>query len=296
MIAPQYPTVISYLLDTYAPSRVNLKRESFLILQTSARQLDQFAKHPVRINELSDELVISYMRWQLSQGKSPRTVNDRRASILTLWRHAQRKRVVPTILYDIPKCREPRRLVKAWWPDEMQRVIEACRRTRTYRDWGPLHWEAIVRTCLDTAFRITSLLLARREHFNSHLGTLFVPAENTKNDADAVKALRLETIEALMRMTHNERFADPALLFPWPWRTTRAHWHYKLKVLKPAGMPCGSRDLWHKLRRTSYTYVAVKHGIPAATKHAEHRSDLSRNYLDVSMMPQPSALDALPEF
>lgn len=55
----------------------------------------------------------------------------------------------------------------------------------------------------------------------------------------------------------------------------------------------GRRDKFHRLRRTSYTLVAKAFGVEAASRHAAHKQDLSRFYLDRSQI-DADPLQALP--
>jgi len=73
-------------------------------------------------------------------------------------------------------------------------------------------------------------------------------------------------------------------------------WREFKKILQAANLPCGRRDLFHRLRRTSATHLAAVAGIEAAEQHLDHRTPgLARStYIDPRFMPQIKAADVLP--
>jgi integrase len=79
--------------------------------------------------------------------------------------------------------------------------------------------------------------------------------------------LHPQTIELLQQMKPHGR----ELLFPWPW-TNLARTLYPQfgAILRAAGLPDTARDKFHKIRRTSATYLADVAGEVEAQKHMGH--------------------------
>jgi hypothetical protein len=118
---------------------------------------------------------------------------------------------------------------------------------------------------------------------------LLVPGEFQKGGADTYQSLHADTarrLDSLDRGTSGK-------LFPWPFAREELWRRLESLILVPAGLPHGRRDKFHRLRRTSYTLVAKVFGVQAASRHAAHKQDLSRYYLDRSMI-DANPLDALP--
>lgn len=224
------------------------------------------------------------MRRLLDTGHSIKTVHNYRQAALYLLAQAGQR-------IDPRDCRPPkivRRRPTAWRPDELARIVGACRMARWERGWGPRHWEALTVAAYETGLRIGTLLLADVAHLDEHACTLYVPGEHQKSREETVHPLHRETAVMLATLPRRD-----TRLFPWPFNR-RVIWKRYGEILRRAGLPDTSRDKFHKLRRTSYTYVAAAQGVPAATEHAAHRGDLSEFYLDRQFVPRPSPLDALP--
>lgn len=112
---------------------------------------------------------------------------------------------------------------------------------------------------------------------------------NKKGRRDTVHRLHPSTLEVLNRIS-----PKTGLLFNWPFHRDELWRRFSREILIPAGLPATRRDKFHRVRRTSYTMVAKAYGIAAASEHAAHKQDLSRFYLDTSLLERQNPLDALP--
>jgi len=83
------------------------------------------------------------------------------------------------------------------------------------------------------------------------------------------------------------------MLFPWNHRRNYLQRCFK-EILADAGLPNSRRDLFHKIRRTSYTQTYIALGKDAASEHAGHTTDMSAVYLDRTKFDRPRAIDVLP--
>lgn len=247
----------------------------------------------IPLTELDPAHVRAMMRDLIAAGRSPRTVNNQRMIILFLWGMAEEFdwQIPPLRRKRIPKLREPRRVPTAWRAEEFAAMLGAARKVRTRRGWGAAEWTALLLTVYDTSLRITCLLRSRLHQLDVNRRILRVPGDIQKGRCETVQSLHPDTCHALLCV--HRKLGDDRL-FPYPWHPRDIWRRMEAHILRPAGLPCGPRDKFHRIRRTSYSHVAAKLGIKAASEHAAHKSDLSAAYLDPSFIDRPNPLDALP--
>jgi integrase len=265
----------------------------FLLDLRAAVEWHAKANGEVSVSNLDASQIRAMMRLMVKSGRMARTVNNYRYNVLHLWRAARRYGWTTQPLPDkdqCPKLKVPQRAPTAWNPEEMKRLIQQCRGVRVRRGWGPYHWEALVSTIYDTSVRIGALMKCQRSSFQPNERRLHIPGEFHKSKRDTVHQLHQTTCDLLTTIwrPHGDN-----RLFPWPWHEDEI-WRKFRAIVSSAGLSSTRRDMFHKIRRTSYTYVYVAHGMQAASEHASHTEDLSRFYLDTSFMPKPNPLDALP--
>jgi len=246
--------------------------------------VSQYDEHAGR-DACDAESLRAFLR-AIRETRSARTANNKRQALLTLWRFAHEERLVDVEPPRITKFREAKREPTAWTVQEVGQLLAACRRARTVGgSWTPQHWRALVLTAYDTSLRIGCLLAVPRDCLEGSV--LYVPGELQKHRRDSRHRLHSTTVETIATLPVTHR------LFHWPVRR-RALWVEFGVILDDAGLPHGRRDKFHRLRRTSYSYVAAALGIDAATRHAGHAGDLSAVYLDRRLLDEPDPLDALP--
>lgn len=241
---------------------------------------------------MSADLVRPFLSELMRQGLSARTVNNKRSALLLVWKHAAARgwcsRDVEAA--EIPRFRESRRFPTAWDVAEVSRILAGCDRVPVIRGiWHAKHWRALTLTIYDTSLRIGCLLRVPRENCDLRRGVLYVPGDLQKGRADTLQKLSEQTCGELAECSTD----GSGRLFPWP-LARREIWRRFRAILESVGLPATRRDLFHKLRRTSYTHVAARLGVAAATEHAAHRSDLSRYYLDPRFLDRPEPISILP--
>lgn len=287
-------SVSQFLNSCYVPSKIALSEITIEQYRIAVRQFDLWNGEPVMLDQLTEELLIGFLRSRRSEGKSARTVNNSRQVIIMLWRAAYRRRnsdnlrLCPTPApdtQDVGRLKEVKRMPTAWTLKEMARIISACEAAPVRSTWGVWHWRALILTQYDTSLRIGCLLKVERSALAGT--TLVVPGELQKQSVDTSHQLHQQTIDAI------ERMPSKRLLFPWP-VTRRAIWPELKQILVAAGLPFGRRDMFHRFRRTSYTMVYSILGGARATEHAGHSCDLSDVYLDRTKLSRPSVIDSLP--
>lgn len=283
-------TLSEFFEDEFLTEHVNMTENSAQQYRVAIRQLNRFHERPVFLIDLSKELILRFMRALKAPGtRSERTINNKRQAILTIWREAAELRLCDPP-GKIPKLVEPTRIVRAWTVDEVSRLLDACEFAQRLDGWDRRHWKALCLTIYDTSHRIGALLQTSRASLDGS-GYLLVLARHSKQKTDKLHKLHAETIAAINEL-------PPAnLLFPWPKRK-RAIWPAFRAILKAAKLPATRKDLFHKIRRTSFTYVYALLGADAAREQAAHSTDMRKSYLDVELLKllqnRPSPTDVMP--
>lgn len=251
------------------------------------------ANGQVPLSGLSADHVRQMMRSLMDRGRSIETVNGYRRRLLLLWQEAREfgfeAPPVPS-RRDVRRLKTIARIPQAWHPDELRALLAACEEVPPSKGWGAQHDRALLLTVYDTSLRVGALLKSEISQLDLRRHTLYVPGDKQKGKADTLQPLHPDTVLAVAALP---RPAGDKRLFPLP--ICRRNLFIRLgRVLSAAGLPSTRRDKFHKVRRTSYSLVASRYGIAAASQHAAHKSDLSRYYLDPTFLDQPNPLDALP--
>ncbi len=258
---------------------------------TLLRLLGEFLGRPAQLEDLSDETILDYMAHVVQLGRSAATANTHRKQLIALANFAARKKLIDQFP-DVPKLQEMKRAATSWTVDQVTLILRACRDRRG--TVGELRaadfWTALVLTVYDTGTRIGALLRTPLECLDRSVGVLTVPAEVQKTKQDQRFLLHADTLAALDRILTDKR----ALLFPWH-RSRATLWDHFKWILKLAGLPSGSRDKFHRLRRTSATLAELSAGPGAATIHLGHRDkSVTELYLDQTMLPARQIAQLLP--
>lgn len=280
----------AYFESNYLTENLRLSPLAADQYRIAIRQLNRFTKRETNLGDLSKDLILRFIRHLKADGKlTERTINNKRQALLTVWRAAAAAGLC-SAPGRIPKLSEPRRIVRAWTVEELARILDACDLARPLPNWTAAHWRALILTAYDTSHRLGALLKTARAGVDAS-GYLLVVAEHSKQRTDKLHRLHPETLETIRSLPPAE------LLFPWPLRK-RAIWIELKKILTAAKLPATRRDLFHKLRRTSFTYTYALLGPEAARDQAAHTTDLSKSYLDHELLRRlqnrPAPVDVLP--
>lgn len=247
--------------------------------ERSIALLYSFAGRELTFRELTDDLLQEFLSDCFERGAKPGTCNHYRADLLALWRFGWTKRLTDEQPRDVPKLKVNEVLPCAWNVDELERIIEAA--TRTAGDIcgvpAKLWWPAFVLSLYDTGLRFNALMRRDVSDLDLQSGWLTVSAEDQKQRKGQALKLHNDTMEFIRATEPDTR----QLLFPWPYRCHRQIRKRYREILEAAGLPTTKRDLFHKLRRTSATWVCVATDEQTACDHLGH-SDVSvtRRYLD----------------
>ena len=242
------------------------------------------------IHSLTEEQVSGWLRHYHALPRSAATVRRKRGYLITLWRFAaDREWHREPIVRRIPSPKRDKRIPSSWSPEEMTRILKSCESAVYPATWSPDMWVALTRTVYDTAHRVGCLTRVPMRDLDTASGILRVDAAHTKQSADTHHRLSPETLNAI----EATRDLGREYLFPWVHRRNYLQRCFK-RILKKSGLPHGRRDLFHKIRRTSYTQVAIQLGKAAAGDHAGHSTDMSEFYLDTTKLETVNAVDVLP--
>jgi integrase len=264
---------------------------------------EQQQPRPVRLSDMSDNLLAEALSWQLSRGRSAATANKLRRSLVAVWRHAVEEKGFPGRPLRVKPVKEPKRKPQAWTIEDVNKIVEAATRVRGKVGTVPAHrwFPAVLLTIFNTGLRISAFMLCPTRGLNLERGSLLVPAEVQKHDADEIYDLLPITVEALAAIDpHRNRLLGD----DWPHDRQQNHWRaltraYR-KILVSAGLfdSCDdvtSRDLFHKLRRTFASYVAKSTGTSGAQDALGHSTPaVTQRYLDREIVGGPRLRDILP--
>lgn len=283
-------TLKQYCTEAYLPTRIGMAKTSAQQLLIAARLFD------ARLRDLDERGLARRLVAYRALPRSPRTVNGKRQAILTLWDAAAEDGLCrPPVRKRVPRCKEYRRLPRAWTTLEMERLLAVARSMRGKIGTIPrrLFWPSIVLTIWDTGIRIGSLLSVRTEDVSLADRWMIARAEDDKSGVDRFFPLGNDSTAAIAGHFSPTR----TYLWPWPWNRRQIWIHFRKLLIAASLSSDKSMGCFHQLRRTSLSYTAAGGGVALAQQQAGHASSATtvRHYLDPRIAQQRSAVDVLPE-
>lgn len=240
--------------EEYSPRRLAGKaRDSIQDHETAIERLSWFCAADVTIDQLSDALLERFMGWCLKSGRSASTANGAAGSIYTLWRFAFSEGLLDRQPRKRHKMAVAKRLPEAWSLEEFGRLLRAASETEGWIGSVPasIWWPPLLLLLFDTGLRINAVLMLAPSALDAH-GWLTVPAEFQKQKTAQSMHLHADTLRSLMGLR-----ASGDRLFPTPWKSPVVQLRRRFRrIVKRAGLPSGPRDMFHKIRRTTATYIA----------------------------------------
>ncbi len=286
-------TLLNTFSSKYRPTRLRQAAESTIgHYARTVNLLYSFAGRELTFQDLTDELVEDFLSDCFERGVMAGTCNHYRADLLALWRFGWTKRLTNELPRDVPKLKVEHHLVDAWTTTELERIIEAAAQLQgdvcdiPARIW----WPAFVLALYDTGLRFNALMLRATTDLNIETGWLMIDAGDQKQRKAQTFKLHSDTLRFVRAMEP----ANREYLFPWPNGSGHAIRNTYRQILASAGLPCSKRDLFHKLRRTSATSVAVATDENTARDHLGHSSvTVTRRYLDHRQLQPVAAADLI---
>lgn len=245
--------------------------------------------------DFSEDNLVALSTETIERGLSPVTANMRIGSLSTLWRFAIRRRLIPDSgeVHNLQKLKVPHKLPTAWTEAEMERIVESCRLARGRFSGVPADkfWPALILVLYDTGIRRAAVFQIRFDEIDFANKMLRVPAERMKNLCEQYFRLHDQTIEAILNTMPPTR----QMVFPWPFQHHYALYDRYRRILKRAGLSYGSRDLFHKLRRTCASHLARLVGESLAIQQLGHRDTSTiKRYIDPRFTANHDAALMLP--
>lgn len=262
----------------------------------SIRHLDRFYGEPVRLFDLSDELIQACMANLITEGLSPSTANLHGRAWGVMWRYAWRRRYVETQPRWIEYYRPLKRTPTAWSMPELDAILDAASKTTGLIGGvrASVFWVALILFAYNTGARISAIMRTPVANLDLERGWVLISAEHQKQRADQRFALFPETIAAIRGLRSAERGLD-RIFGDWPVSSHNPlQLHYR-RILEAAELPATSRDKFHRIRRTTITHVAAIAGEVTAQMVAGHSAiAVTRSYIDIRFLPSPSVAEILP--
>ncbi len=301
--------------------------ETVRLYNTDAKKLDTFfatkwcdergiAPRPMQLGDFSEPLLQAAMRYDVDVRKTAvRTANRLRRHALAVWQYASDMSVVENQRNpEVPLIHPPKRALcppfpspklepECWSLAELGLLLDAAATMR-----GQINKDVRASTfhvahmwfCYNTGARIDAVMRAPLANLDLDRGEVKLPAFAQKQNADQTFDLLPETIDALKRLCLHERYPPTATIFSdWPYDPAPGDWQVLTgrlrKMLKAAGLRCGRTDLFHKLRRTFATHLAIEKGIVAAQQWLGHSSvQVTWGYIDMRFYRGPRLNGSLP--
>lgn len=292
LIAAADPTrsLLRFFNEVYRPRRlVNGSPSTINHYRRTITQFSMMMACEATVDHLTEDLVSQFVSW-IAARKSPATANTKRAEMLALAKLAWKKRLIDDQIRDVEKVRVPKRTPRAWTIEEFSTLLKiAAAETGRIGDMDAgTFWPLLLLIIYDTGLRVSAALALKSADLSPPY--VLARAETQKQRADQLLALHPETLELLL--STNPQLRDR--LLPSSLSLHRLHDHLR-RLLKAAGLPSGRRDLFHKIRRTSATYLCRAAGKAAATEHLGHSDgSVTERYLDPALLERVQAADVLP--
>ena len=285
-----------FLTKIFIPSRIDLTADSIYQYQLTIRQFNAYANSP-RISEITDEMIVGYMRDRLQAGTAPATINARRTRLLTLLNCAYRKHLISDPPRDVPRCRESRKVPMAWTADELQRLVTHAGTLAGAVGELPAswYWQSMIMVVYESGLRVGAIRSLEVEDFHPHGPALLIRSETQKTLLGQCVPLSAPTAALLAEHLYTPK---RTLIFHWP-NCPRYFFVKFRRIVEGAGLTASRRghDLFHKIRRTNISYLACNGSLELARRQAGHTSAsvTQRYYVDPRIACQRSAVDVLPK-
>lgn len=240
-------------------------------VECSINQFGVFLGREARTDDL-DELVLSRFLAAYESKVAPRTAQNKRTQLLTLWEYAADIGYATRspIRRRVRKIRVPVVPPIAWTMDELRALLAVCEKLRGYDPITGVAWSRFFTTFIHVAYstglRLGDLLRLRRDQIR---GTAIVTIQN-KTGYPVHHELSPQAIEAIAAMPPGD------LILPWPRNPVNLCRRFTV-IVKEAGVRTGSTK-W--LRRSGATH-AEKASPGAARAFLGHSTgDMWRRYVD----------------
>ncbi len=248
---------------------------------------------PPLVGDLSCTTVTRFIEHERKRGMAAATINARLRHLLALARLVRKRGFFDADLDELRLLREKQAAPSAWTETEMESLIASCRlaRGRFLGVPAAAWWESLVLLIYDTGLRRSPAMQVRFDEIDFTTGMLRVPAERMKNGVEQFFKLHTQTIQAILSTLPPRR----KLVFPWPFYHQACLYGRFRVILRRAGLPFGSKDMFHKIRRTTASHTARLLGESIASMQLGHQDGSTiKRYIDPRFTARHDAADVLP--
>jgi integrase len=249
-------TLQSFFDDVYQPERLFGKSANTVRLYgLSIRSFGRTLCRTPQLSDLTDKNLRVHMLRVVANGRAKTTANKDRNQLVAMWRLAFEFGLVDKSPR-VPSYPEPVRVPEAWMGDEMGQLFHAIALLAGDYHGVPrsLWWRTLVRLALDSGERIGALMDAKWEHLSGD--NLVIKAESRKGGrSDRAYRLSPEVVQLLTDLRSYRVKGEKIFVFPF---CESSIWTHYGRILRAAKLPCGRKDKFHKLRKTtgSVSYAA----------------------------------------
>jgi integrase len=284
------PDIATFLETVYLPAHF-LGDNSARQLMIVGRQFSEWSG-PTPVSDVTEEMVVAFMRHCRNLGNSPATINTKRRGLLTILTFAWKKRYTQELLRDVPKVPEPERIPEAWTIEEVERLLATSARLPGLvgNSRASAWWPALELLLYWTGARIGDVMAATPDSWDAnHYEWRCIAAKTGKEHFYLLPQSCILMVAKIFDRTANR-------LFVWPHSPNHLFVTFR-KIVETAGIRYTGRhnELFYRLRRTNLTYCyAADPGI--AQRQADHSSlrVTRRHYVDPRIAVERSAVDVLP--
>jgi integrase len=274
--------------DHYFPRRLSIRTQKTKDqYRYAVNDFERVLGRPPNRHDLTDDNLTIMVGSMLARGLEPITVNERVGRLKTLQTWLAKRGLVSTFP-TLERLEVPDPSPLAWQWDEMRRLFLSCRQEPGHiagipaGDW----WTGLHCVLWDTGLRIGAAMRLEWRDVDWTTGTLIVPAESQKQKSDQRFRLHADTLAVLSLIRRPK-----GRLFPWD-RSYSTLWHHYGRLLARAGLPCGRRDKFHRMRRSVASWFEACGG--DATALLGHSSrQVTEAYLDETITGRPQASERL---
>lgn len=286
-----------FFATVYRPLRLRSRSPETSRLHNAAiNSYSRWLGRPATLDDLEDLSLSAFLEARsVVDHRSPYTIERERSSLMALARLAFERRMIDRI----PTCPPtllPRRVPRAWTPEQFSRVLAVARDMPGTIGAAPASafWTAILLCAWETGERVGALMDAEPRDFRMQpdgSATLTVQPEARKGGREGkVYSLSPGTAKAVASVCGADR------VFPWPKGATYL-WDRLRVILRRAGVG-GKRVGFHQIRRTAASHYAAAGG--DAAEFLGHAAGSGSKvaaawYVDPTLSPKRPAWELLPK-
>jgi integrase len=285
-------TLKEFFDDFYRPLRLRGRshRTGLLYYNTITQYQRWLGRIATVEGDLTDLQISRYLEHR-TRTRSPLTAEKERSQLLACWRLACDRGMLQ-MRPAIPPAIIPARVPTCWTPDEIRKLVVACKavpgKVGDVPAW--IYWTSLVLVLYQCAERVGAILSVRREDYSRP--RILVLAEYRKGGRTDKLHEFSEPLCDLLDVLKASKNGDK--LFAWPQNYTYL-WMRFGQIVAAAGIPGGRKFKFHSLRKAAATHFKAAGGDPVALlDHASPKT--TKAYLDPRQIPSgPAPHQVLPQ-